>query len=233
MPVADFRRPANPFATRFLIPGASAYCWIDRQDGTLRSSDRDSLQWLLGRIERHRWGAIQGPHGSGKSTLLVALRPALHDRFGPPGTLRFRPGQSAADYAAAVEQLARSPVDRLWLIDGWERLPRAAAWGLRCVARLRRLRLLVTLHHEAARWPVIWRTALDPQLARRLTWERLDDWPRHRPLLMASWEARWERAAGDLRESWFELFDAFESLDRQGMLSEAWSAELPEPGHGE
>jgi hypothetical protein len=215
MPVADFRRPANPFATRFLLPGALAYRWIDPQDGTVRSSDRDALDWLLGRIDRHRGAGIQGPHGSGKSTLLATLRPALHQRYGPLGSLTFRPGQSAADYRAALGRLTQSPADRLWLVDGWERLNQAAAWGLRSVARLRRLRLLVTLHEDTGRWPVIWRTALDPALAWRLTWEQLRDWPRHRTILMASWEARWERAGGNLREAWFELFDAFESLDRQ------------------
>ena len=59
----------NPFATRFVRPGAIPY----RFANGLVGRDRASLR-------QHDWrGEIVGPHGSGKSTLVQTLIPPLKE----------------------------------------------------------------------------------------------------------------------------------------------------------
>lgn len=243
MLTVDFRRPANPFATCHTAPGAGPYRWVDPVDGELRSSDSDSLDWLVSRILAHRCSAIVGPHGSGKSSLLAVLEAPLRQRFSlvhrlclqPRRNRRFwppsgdaclllpcvlEPTNSAGKAIATVRAICRSRADALWLIDGLERLGPGWRRVIIRVARARGVALLATLHCEQRFLPVVWRTELNEPLAKRLTMDRLHDWPEYTEPLLSSWDDRWRRSAGNLRELWFQLFDEFETLDRASYASQ-------------
>src|ERR1700752_1716028 len=61
-------RATNPFATRWVRPGAVPYHFTD---GT-------NAPGLIASLKANHWrGAIIGPHGSGKSTLLATLVPLI------------------------------------------------------------------------------------------------------------------------------------------------------------
>jgi DNA replication protein DnaC len=134
-PVAE-RRVSNPFATRWVKPGAVRYCFpADVNTQTLIEKLKD----------RHWRGAIVGPHGSGKSTLLCELISAIEQlgidirrislcdgqRKLSPGFLqqvrRDMATGSASD--ADVDCLPKS----LLVIDGYEQLGWWARTPLRIV----------------------------------------------------------------------------------------------------
>lgn len=220
----DFRRPANPFATRYTAPGASPYRWLDPVDGKIRSSDCDPLDWLVCRVFRHRCSAIVGPHGSGKSSLLTALETPLRRQFSRVRRLRLQPTSSLWQAVATARAIGKSNAGELWLVDGLERLGPVWLRFVCLAARARGVSLLVTVHRERGFLPVVWRTDLDESFAKRLTVDRLLDWPGYADSLLDSWEDRWLRAAGNLRELWFQLFDEFEMLDRASSASRSSNA---------
>jgi hypothetical protein len=77
----------NPFATRFIEPGALEYyvvpvhCQADksRSEQSLEDLSTQSLEGLVAKFRNglNRRAAVVGPHGTGKSTLLHALVPRL------------------------------------------------------------------------------------------------------------------------------------------------------------
>ena len=70
----------NPFASRFIRPGAVAFHVRHLQCGV---DDAESLaSEIVSILRRSSCGAIVGPHGSGKSTLIASLHPFLATEFG-------------------------------------------------------------------------------------------------------------------------------------------------------
>ncbi len=92
----SFLRPlSNPFATRFICPGATPYHFQAsgrlNTSGRLRSGNRwvdpwgqeqeQAIEQLVSALKRSQCGAIIGPHGSGKSTLIATIEPRLRQEF--------------------------------------------------------------------------------------------------------------------------------------------------------
>jgi hypothetical protein len=225
---------SNPFATRFIRPGALPFLFppdLPAPDRLARGIDAGPADQPLpdagaGRLEDLlvRWrsagrvGQIVGPHGSGKSTLLAALTQALvraglrvesHTlRPGEPGWPRLRRAARRWDRQTAVA------------VDGLEQLSWHRRWHLRQVCRRRGCGLLATTHRPLG-WPLLWETRVTPELARAIVARlapgyALPDGDRLEQLLADQ--------AGNMRETLFALYDLYQ----QGQLGRSVPAVSPD-----
>ncbi|HJT36711.1 MAG TPA: hypothetical protein VJ783_32110 [Pirellulales bacterium] len=189
----------NPFATRFVRPGALAY----------RFGTGDSAERLVERLRASGWwGQIIGPHGSGKSTLLASLRPALAEA----GRMTF---------AIALHQHERRlrPTDQLdglgpdsqLIVDGYEQLRRWARWRLAHRCRRVGCGLLVTAHEDVG-LPTV--ALVEPSLEtlRHVVGQLTSEGDSTIGDDVVS--AAWQRCRGNLREALFDLYDLYESRRR-------------------
>ncbi|HEY2148692.1 MAG TPA: hypothetical protein VGH32_12190 [Pirellulales bacterium] len=200
-PQSRLRPPQNPFATRFIRPGAIRFQFP-------RSID---VARLVARFADFRWrGAIVGPHGSGKSTLLAELRPeltranrriiqvSLHDRD------RRLP--------AAIDDSERSSTETLIIVDGYEQLSGSSRRALDRRCRRTGSGLLVT-SHGATHLPELYQTAIDLELLERIV-ERLTGGDR-RFVSAADVEQAFSRHGQNAREALFSLYDLHEHRWRE------------------
>ncbi len=184
---------SNPFATRFVRPGAIPFLFPAGLDSAA----------LVERFAANQWrGAIIGPHGSGKSTLLeslcrelewaghTVLRITLHNR-----QRRFvRP----ADVAAG----------QVFAIDGYEQLSPWARWQLARRCRSYRCGLLIT-SHRPTRLPELYRTTVDLALLARIVAQlRIDS-----DDLISTADVRrvFTSHGPNAREALFALYDLYEA----------------------
>ncbi len=188
--------PSNPFATRFVRPGALSF----------RLPQGMSFEALVARLRDHGWqGQVIGPHGSGKSSLVAALEPALTAAGRELVRVRLRDGQRR--WPAEIDP-RRWSNNTLAIVDGYEQLGRWARWRLTRWRRRAGCGLLVTAHASVG-LPTIWETRPSAELLARLVADLL-----HKPELTAAEraivEGVFERRGGDLREALFDLFDLLE-----------------------
>lgn len=200
---------ANPFSTRFWAAGAVPFHFADRDADTRNDVE---CRRLAGLVANRGLGGpvtqIVGPHGSGKSTLLTALsrlfeergysvrRALLNDvrRQTPPD---FRPKASDSK--------------TVFLLDGYEQLSTLSRLRLRRRHWNRTAGLLWTTHRPAPFIPVLYRTvprfAVFAMLVRRLTENTAFDCDE------STLQSVFERAQGNFRDAFFELYDRFDSRD--------------------
>jgi hypothetical protein len=148
--------PSNPFATRFVRPGAIPFLFPPAIDA----------ERLVARLAELNWrGAIVGPHGSGKSTLLESLRPELS-----------RAGRRVVHFALHDGERSLPPTpreSRSWnkntvvIVDGYEQLSVWNRWRLERRQRRIGCGLLVT-SHGPTRLPELYRSAVDCELLERI-----------------------------------------------------------------
>lgn len=198
--------PSNPFATRFVRPGAIAYDFSD-------STEIKSAAQLIEVLRQHRFrGAIIGPHGSGKSTLLETLLNTLADET-PHGQhvrvhrIALHDGQRwlPRGWFNGMRPIAKRREKALLVIDGYEQLAWPARWWLAAAVRILGWGILVTAHAPVT-WSTIFTTQTSTQLANRLV-ERLvshGELPQPSPEVIA---AAFAHAGGNQREVFFELYD--------------------------
>jgi ABC-type cobalamin/Fe3+-siderophores transport system ATPase subunit len=196
--------PSNPFATRFVRPGAISYDFSN-------SIEVKSASQLIEILRQHRFrGAIVGPHGSGKSTLVETLlksladetklavqvhRITLHDgqRWLPRGWFQvMRRGGAVGKPAVLV-------------IDGYEQLAWPVRWWLALVVRVQGWGVLVTAH-APINWPTIFTTRTSPDLAKRLARHLVSNSQLAAPSAETI-AAAFAHAGGNQREVFFELYD--------------------------
>lgn len=196
---------SNPFATRFIRPGAIDYLFPAGQ----------SLDSLLARLRsNHWWGEIVGPHGSGKSTLVATIVPAL-EAVGrqvvryvltPDGSDRPECLAPAGAYAFLADQ-PLGPSSQL-ILDGYERISWWWRRRIQVLCRKRGAGLLVTAHQPLG-LPLL--IAIEPteQLAQQIVQSLLpkDD----SNITPADVSAAFAQTGGDLRETLFALFDVHHS----------------------
>jgi len=196
---------SNPFATRFIRPGAIDYLFPAGQ----------SIDSLLAQLEsNHWWGEIVGPHGSGKSTLVAALVPAL-DAVGrqvvryvltPDGGDRPECLAPAGAYAFLAER-PLGPSSQL-ILDGYERVSWWWRRRIQVLCRKRGAGLLVTAHQSLGLPPLI---AIEPteQLAQQIVQSLL---PNGDSIITpADVSTAFAQTDGNLRETLFALFDVHHS----------------------
>src|SRR6476469_9808642 len=100
---------SNPFATRFIRPGAIPFLFLDD----------DSAEAIVERLKANKWwGQIIGAHGSGKSTLVAMLIPLLEATGRQVVSLKIRPGERGRP---AIDKSSLSPTTQL-IVDGYEQL---------------------------------------------------------------------------------------------------------------
>jgi hypothetical protein len=193
------RPTRNPFATRYVRPGAINYLFpAEIRVGVL--------------VERLKagawWGQIVGPHGSGKSTLLHDLIPHLQaagrrvELTVMHSDSRCWPGSGRA--ARAWDE------DTQVMIDGYEQLWPWSKWWLRRQCRKRGCGLLITTHSKE-HFPEVWVTETSPQLALDLVQRWLT--PDEQALLTPETVTEaYQQSGENLRETWFALYDVIEKL---------------------
>lgn len=201
---APWRQAANPFATRFIRPGALTFQFF----GDTETMVTDLAQ----RFIDHPDGAlaITGPHGSGKSTLLCSLQQQwLGCQFNQVRKITLHQGESAPPILRWANRL---PHHSLLIVDGFEQLNPWTGCALIAVCRWRHQRLLVTTHQP--RWPLTTLHETTPSIdtAKRLTRQLLAQHPQlHQPA--SDWiDRHWHRFDANLRELWFAMYDWYHDL---------------------
>ena len=186
----------NPFATRWVRPGALPFLFGPRQ----------SAAQFVEQLRAYNWrGQIVGPHGSGKSTLLHALRPGLERAGREIVTFSLAGGQQSLDVLAA--QRREWTTATLVVVDGFEQL---SCWNRLRVKR-QCLRagagLLVTTHRDVG-LPTIVETAVKLETAQAIAAQLLTG--REGLVTPADVAERFAKHGGNLRETLFELYDLVE-----------------------
>ena len=153
-------------------------------------------------------GQIVGPHGSGKSTLLAALAAACKQR-----------GLATAIFTLHDNQRRLPPefftlagdVRRVVIVDGYEQLGRWHRWRLARRCRQRGWSLLVSCH-EPMGFPTLYLTSVDLDLAVQLARKLMP--AGDRSIGDDEIRAAFQAQNGDLRETFFALYDVYEARRR-------------------
>lgn len=207
----------NPFASRFIRPGAIPYL----------ARDGKSPQFLADQfLQSHSPAlAIVGPHGSGKSTLLHALLPFLGtlveidnvasselflpSRREPIGRRIhfFRLHAKQSPSPLIWKSLERACDSDLFVIDGFEQLGWFHAWWVLRRVRKNRSRLLLTCHRPIAGVPSWMETHVDREVESHVLRHLIGDthW-----MDEEAWIASRQRRGQNLRESLMDLYDRVE-----------------------
>jgi energy-coupling factor transporter ATP-binding protein EcfA2 len=191
-------RRSNPFSTRFVRPGATAYLF---EPGA-------SAAELVARLAAAGWrGQIIGPHGSGKSTLLAALAEPLAQAGRRLWTVALRDGSRRMP--AGWTREAASSGARLIVIDGYEQLSFVSRLAVRVHCLRRGWGLLVAAHRDVG-LPTLMTTASSLENAQAIARQlQSGSDPRVGPEVVAECFAA---AGGDVRETLFRLYDRWESV---------------------
>lgn len=195
----------NPFSTRFTRPGVISW----HSTSTSPSGLLKSLEELDDRA------LISGPHGSGKSTLLshccAAARAQGYEVY------YFR-CYSWVDVVRAVRLLVESsPKHDFVCIDSLEML-RFFGWFFCLVADFRRVRVVVTVHKRP--WWCMWPVLVNTETSFRTFHELVRGlMAKCSPMETINFskvmlQDIFKRNAGNLRESFFELYDQYEVHSR-------------------
>lgn len=211
----------NPFASRCIRPDNSVYRFA--REGSLdQALRREFMNRLLFMLHTRRRAAIVGAHGTGKSTLLQSLEPHLKSAFNHviPIRLTSEKRDGCRELLRLFEIVGSDQQGVCLVIDGFEQLRWFDRWRL--VHRLKgreSTALLVTCHRTSWLVPPCLETHWDEGLSRYLTQEKLGDVPTEaRVELLSIFESRLQQPpAGrrNLRDLWFEMYDAFEVLKRR------------------
>lgn len=190
------RTTDNPFSGQRVRPGSIDFLF----------DEGDSLAQCLARLNEHGgWGQIRGPHGSGKSTLLGELTARLKDA--PRRVEAFTLHDGERRLPATSGQM-RSWDERVQVvIDGFEQLSFLNRWRVRRLCRRQGCGLLATTHRDLG-LPDIYVTRPAPEVARRVARRLLEGWPDL--ITEEDINRAFTRAAGDIRETLFALYDLYE-----------------------
>jgi hypothetical protein len=216
----------NPFATRFIEPGALDYAFFG--NGGLDQLCENFYGACHGRA------AIVGPHGSGKSTLLHSLVPYLgrvvlyrdladHAAKGVQDEPRisadntksirwFRLSSQARDTRQVLDDRQCWDSKTVLVIDGFEQIPLWMRFCIQWQVQLRSSGLLVTAHAKPIGLPVLWRTDVTQQSAEYVVRTLLAGRQVDADRLLASpeWGMIRRKWDNNLREALFELYDLIE-----------------------
>jgi len=197
----------NPFATRFLRPGAIPFLFSDGSDlGAFVSSF----------VKRHCFGQIVGPHGCGKSTLCFAMADRLKSEFACVKYVTIRSAKDV-DVKRYRDGVGESSV--LTIVDGLERL--ALLQQQLMIKHLLKMDsvhgvrngLLITSHRPIKFVPML--TRLEPSFeAFKSVVDYLD--PKH------CFDAKqlkqvFEQTHGNIREALMVCYDLHASLESQSL----------------
>jgi hypothetical protein len=196
----------NPFATRFVRPGALDFQW----------AEGESVERLVGRLTSLQGMAqIVGPHGSGKSTLLHTLAP--HLQAAGWATRWYMLNGQTHRLPTVTFRLAAGPAARLLVIvDGFEQLRWWRRRRLIGRCRYHGAGLLVTTHRDLGLPTLVHlRPTLD--MVQRVVRRLLEgDLPKGL-ILPTDVQDAFGVTGGNVRETLFRLYDVYER--RRGALT--------------
>jgi hypothetical protein len=199
VPPATHHPGHNPFATRYVRPGAVRYLF----------PPDCNAERLLERLRVNGWwGQIVGAHGSGKSSLLEALSPALASERSVI-LLALHDGQRRL--GSGWRELKALGASSLVVVDGYEQLSGWSKFRLKWLCRRRSAGLLVTAHTDVG-LPTLFNTATDLPTAQRLVAGLLT--PGDQTIGVDDVARAWRTRAGDLREALFDLYNLYEQRHR-------------------
>ena len=193
---------SNPFATRFVKPGA-----VDFQ-----FSGCGDLSFLLRKLKDDGWwGQILGPHGSGKSTLIYSLLKRLVKVRRTCVHVQLSNCQNRVAFDVAQTRCWNK--DTQVIIDGFEVLPWNCKRRLRQECRYRNAGLLITSHRRLRGIPVLFQTeaseGVTQQLVDRLTIAG------DSCLSKNDVRTSYAKFNGNVRETLFDLYDLYEQRSTQ------------------
>jgi len=190
-----FEDRINPFAARFVRPGAVEYLSFGGADPQL----------LAMRLEQQGWmGEIVGLHGAGKSALLAALIAQLRAKGRDILPIELHEGDRRLPADAFAPP---SPRWRLIAVDGAEQLGWWAWLRLRLFVRRRAWGLVVTSHRPLGLPPL---ASLKPDAD--LAWRIVQRLQANDPLItQAETTAAFSAHQGNLREMLFDLYDRYQA----------------------
>jgi len=189
---------SNPFATRFIRPGAIPFLFLNGE----------SSEVIVERLKTNHWqGQIIGEHGSGKSTLVATLVPLIEAAGRQARIVKIGPGDRRI---AAAEMSSLSPTTQL-IVDGYEQL----SWWSRLIARYRiwlsGAGLLVTAHVDVG-LPTVYETKATEELAVAVVDKLVTE--KGVPISRGDVAAAYQAAAGNIRETLFNLFDVCRAREK-------------------
>ena len=195
---------SNPFATRFIRPGAMPFHFHGGGSAHDLVAQLESNNW---------WGQILGPHGSGKSTLIATLEPALTQHGRDVIHLRLHESEHALpkDFFASNYWTKSTQL----VVDGYEQLGWLSKRKVKRHCRQQGCGLLVSSHADVG-LPTIFETKPSADLAQWLTRELLEqhgnaDLCEHGPFAASKIAELAKKHGGNVREVLFELYDLYES----------------------
>ena len=165
---------------------------------------------MIRRLADHDWwGQVVGPHGSGKSTLLATL--TSHLEAAGRRVVHFKLQRDGAGMQIPRSEVASWDESTQVVVDGYEQL---GLWGrarLRNRARRQQAGLLISAH-SLQRFPLVYESSVDAELARQLTRRLL---PRGDNVIQdTDINSCLARNQGNLRETFFDLYDLYEERCR-------------------
>lgn len=192
----EYESKSNPFSTRFTRPGQVEY----------RFPAGQSFQQFMEVLEEHGWrGQIIGPHGSGKSTLLACLQPFLEAAGRTTWSVCLRDRQRSLP-GSWVQDMGGARANLL-IIDGYEQLSLWQRLLVRWQCRRHGWGFLVTAHADVG-LPTILTTKADLETARDVVAQLTAGLPARIPDAVVA--EHFHAARGNLRETLFRLYDAWE-----------------------
>jgi hypothetical protein len=205
----------NPFATRFIRPGAATYLF----------PPGESAERCVDQLADSDWrGQIVGPHGSGKSTLLATLVPRIVRRGRQVEMFQLHGGQR---HLPARADPASWTGSSQVVVDGYEQLSAASRWRLHRWCRRTQAGLLITCHRPRQGWPILYRTMTDTGLLQRLVDRLVTDVPDPRRLAPEQVVQAFTEQDGNLREALLQLYDVWESSPQDSSTHVAIGAPVP------
>ncbi len=195
----------NPFSTRFIRPGVIPWHSTTTSPSALLNTLKDFDNRVI----------ISGPHGSGKSTLLNHFCSLARVQGHEVCYLRCH---SWIDAMRAIRLFVDvSPRHDFVCIDSFEMLS-FFGWFLCLIADLRGIGVVVTVHERPwwCTWPVLVNTKTRFKTFDKLVQELMTKCSRTEMINFSKEMLQdvFKRNSGNFRESFFELYDHYESHSR-------------------
>ena len=197
----------NPFATRFIQPGAISYNCFDR--GNVTELAKRFLELPSKR------GIIIGPHGSGKSTLIASLVAELSIILPDSKIHQLRFSTDRPAWRSLLVSTKQWPHSSIVVLDGYEQLKYWSRFLIERIARTRSISIMATAHQPIRGFEPIWRTSVSESSSRWVV-EQLLQQAGHpagvKELLQSdAWSHSRAIHGENLRESLFDMYDWWQS----------------------
>lgn len=200
----------NPFATRYVLPDALPFFFIDDKDVV----DKNSVTRLVDFFEQKNCrGQIIGNHGSGKTTLLAAIVDKLKKRNYIVCAIALHDQQRKLprEFTQEIEKKIASH-EKIIIVDGFEQLSFLARLQLILFTSWRKCGLLITSHRRKFGLPILWQTKSSLKLTAQIVETILQKNNRVAQHSQDLLETLWKKHNGNVRLVLMSLYDFYEEV---------------------